>query len=158
MPDPARSQYRFGDVLALARKSWIQQLREQVLAAGYSEYRRSDAWITRVLLQSPRPIGKLGAEVGVTRQAARQLADGLLERGFATFELDPTDARRKLVALTPDGRQYARAVAKATDLLNHAILDRVSARDMQRADAVLRAVFPDEMRERLSNWMPPPKQ
>jgi hypothetical protein len=32
----------------------------------------------------------------------------------------------------------------------------VSVEDIETTDAVLRSVFPEEMRERLSHWMSPP--
>ena len=37
-----------------------------------------------MLWQGPLPVGRLGAGLGVTRQAARKVADGLEQRGYAT--------------------------------------------------------------------------
>jgi DNA-binding MarR family transcriptional regulator len=125
--------------------------------AGFADYRQTDAWTLRLLVQRPWAIGQLGDAMGVTRQAARQLADGMVERGYATLGTDPRDARRTLVVLTPSGEAYARAVSKAQDALNDALRERVSALDLAAADAVLRAVFPgDQARLRLDEAIPPP--
>ena len=151
------SQYRFGDLLALSRGSWIRQIRENVEAAGFPSYRRTDSWVLRLLAVGPLPIGRLGDSMGVTRQTARQLADGLVARGYATFEADPADARRTLVQLTPDGKRYARAVMKAQDDLNKTMRKRVTSEDLIAADRVLRAVFGSrEARSRVDAIVSPP--
>jgi DNA-binding MarR family transcriptional regulator len=125
--------------------------------AGFADYRQTDAWMVRLLVRRPWAIGHLGEAMGVTRQAARQLADGMVERGYARFGTDPQDARRTLVVLTPSGESYARAVWQAQDALNNELRDRVSAGDLAVADAVLRAVFPgDQARRRLDESVPPP--
>jgi len=155
----ASPSYRFGDLLALARRSWIRQVRELMDNAGFRGYRQTDAWILRLLTQQPRAIGQLGNAMGMTRQAARKLADGLVERDYAVLRSDPADARRTLVVLTPTGEAYGRAVAEAQEALNNAVRDRVSARDLEVADSVLRAVFPSVDGRRLANEsvsFPPP--
>jgi DNA-binding MarR family transcriptional regulator len=157
MAADARYPYRFGDLLALARRSWVQQAQARMAEAGYPDYRRTDAWMLRLLAGQPLPIGHLGDAMGVTRQTARQLADGLIDRGFATFDADPDDARRRLVVLTTEGEAYARAVRDTQDALNHAVHRQVSARDLATADAVLRTVFPDgQTRRRVDASVPPP--
>jgi DNA-binding MarR family transcriptional regulator len=157
MAADASPPYRFGDLLALARRSWIQQVRSRVQEAGFAGYRQTDAWMLRLLAHRPWAIGQLGDAMGITRQAARQLADGMVERGYATFGTDPADARRTLVVLTLGGESYARAVRQAQDALNSALADRVNAADLAVADAVLRAVFPgDQPRRRPDESMPPP--
>jgi DNA-binding MarR family transcriptional regulator len=143
MADNARPPDRFGNLLARARQSWIEQIRERMQEAGFSGYRRSDAWVLGLLLRQPLAIGQLGEALGITRQAARQLADGLIERGYASFGTDEADARRTLIILTPRGKVYGRAIWKAQDALNEKVRSRVTEADLAAADTVLRAVFPD---------------
>src|SRR5271154_3407461 len=155
----ARRPYRFGNLLALARKSWIEQVGERMQEAGFPGYRRSDAAVLAYLLPQPLAIGQLGEALGVTRQAARQLADGLAERGYASFGTDEADARRTLVILTARGKSYGRAIWMAQDALNETVRSRVSEADLAAADAVLRAVFPDDgARKRVDKRMPPPSE
>src|ERR1700677_4625641 len=113
--------YRFGNLLALARKSWIEQVGERMQEAGFPGYRRSDAAVLGRLLQQPLPSAHRGEARAITRQAARQLADGLAERGYASFGTDEADARRTLVILTPRGKIYGRAIWMAPDALNESV-------------------------------------
>jgi DNA-binding MarR family transcriptional regulator len=159
MADHANPPYRLGNLLALARRSWIEQIRDRMQDAGFPGYRRTDAGMLGLLLQRPLAIGQLGEALGVSRQAARQLADGLVERGYATFGTDDSDARRTLVVLTPSGQAYGRAIWMAQDALNKTVRSRVSEADLAAADAVLRAVFPDDnARQRVDERMPPPSE
>jgi DNA-binding MarR family transcriptional regulator len=156
MADNANPPYRFGDLLARARRSWIEQIRDRMQQAGFPGYRRTDAGVLALLLRQPLAIGQLGEALGISRQAARQLADGLAERGYASFGTDDSDARRTLVVLTPRGKAYGRAIWMAQDALNETVRNRVSEADLAAADAVLRAVFPDDKaRQRLDKRMPP---
>lgn len=149
--------YAFGDLLALARRSWIAQVRARVADEGFAEYRQTDAVVLRLLTRRPLAIGELGEALGVSRQAARKLADGMLGRRYVAFEQDPTDARRTLVVLTPAGEAYARVVADVQAALNMSMRERVSARDLAAADRVLRTVVTDPgARSRLDLLVPPP--
>ncbi len=157
MATDANPPYRFGNLLARARRSWIEQVRDRMQEAGFPGYRPSDALVLALLLQRPLAIGQLGEAVGISRQAARQMADGLVERGYATFGADEADARRTLVVLTRRGKAYGRAIWTAQDALNETVRSRVSEADLAAADAVLRAVFPDDKaRQRVDERMPPP--
>jgi hypothetical protein len=80
MATDANPPYRFGGLLARARRSWVEQIRERMQEAGFPGYRQSDAWVLALLLQRPLAIGQLGEAMGISRQAARQMADGLVER------------------------------------------------------------------------------
>ena len=156
MADNANPRYRFGNLLARARRSWIEQVRDRMQEAGFPGYRRSDAGVLALLLQQPLAIGQLGEALRISRQAARQMADGLAERGYATFGTDEADARRTLVVLTPRGKAYGRAIWIAQDALNQTVRSRVSQADLAAADAVLRAVFPDQdARQQVDQRMPP---
>jgi DNA-binding MarR family transcriptional regulator len=150
------STYRFGDVLALARQSWTAQMARRLEAKGYGDYRRSDAAAVRQLQRGPMSIGRLGAALGVTRQAARKVADGLERRGFATVARDDVDTRQVNVALTAAGEAYAKAVTQVIERLNRDLIRRVAPSDLAAADAVLRAVLTDEHTQRLAAFLPGP--
>ena len=100
MPAESTATYRFGDLLALTRQSWLGQMTSRLEGLGYAGYRRSDAAALRMLWRGPLPVGRLGAVLGVTRQAARKVADGLEQRGYATTERDSRDTRQLNVTLT----------------------------------------------------------
>ncbi len=149
--------YRFGDLLALARQSWIAQMAEELRTLGYDDYRRSDAAALRQLQRGPMSIGRLGTALGVTRQAARKVADALEHRGFVTLARDRADGRQIKVSLTAAGEIYAGAVSEVIEELNRDLASRVEPSDLAAADTVLRAVLADEHTQRLAEYlsMPP---
>ena len=156
MPRKSTSPYRFGDLLALARQSWIAQMAGGLAARGYGDYRRSDAAAVRLLQRGPMSIGRLGAALGVTRQAARKVADGLERRGFASLARDEFDARQVMIKLTSDGEAYAGAVRAVIEKLNRSVTRKVNPADLATADAVLRAVLADDHTRRLAEFLGPP--
>lgn len=157
MTDKSSAPYRFGDLLALARQSWIRQLSDGLAAAGYDDYRRSDSAAVRLLDRGPLSIGRLGDALGVTRQAARKVASGLERRGFATVRRNEQDARQLNVTLTAAGADYAAALRAVIDDLNRRVVRRVPAAQLAAADAVLRAALADEHTRALAAYLPAPR-
>lgn len=144
MSEQSRSTYRFGDLLALAREYWVREMTEQLARAGYADYRRSDAALVRLLSSGPRSITQIGAALRVTRQAARKLASGLQRRGYARTVRDEHDARQLNVSLTLRGESFALAIIGTIDTLNQRLASQVDTPQLLAADAVLRAVLPDQ--------------
>jgi len=150
------SPYLFGDLLALARLSWIGEMARRLETAGHPDYRRSDALVMRLLLRGPVPIGRLGRAAGVTRQAARKLVSGLEQRGYARLERDQRDARELNVVLTDRGVEYALAVADLVLRLNRELARRVDPAHLAAADSVLRAAITDPATLQRASRVPPP--
>jgi DNA-binding MarR family transcriptional regulator len=149
--------YLFGDLLALARQSWVRQMASRLDQRGYSGYRRSDAAVMRFLTRDAAPIGQLGSVLGVSRQAARKIADGLVQRRYAATEPDQHDARKTNVVLTPTGQAYAQAVLETIDALNRELCKQLDLEQLKAADTVLRAALADENeRSRAARLVRPP--
>lgn len=158
MHQTSSATYRFGDLLALTREHWVRQMTEQLAAAGFEDYRRSDAAVVRMLARRPRSVGELGQTLGITRQAARKLVSALERRGYATTARDERDARRLNILLSARGQSFAAAIVDATELLNRALAERVNADQLLAADTVLRATLPDQhARNRAARLIPPPQ-
>ncbi len=149
MPSRARA-LRFGDLLGLARQAWIREMAARLAARGYDGYRRSDALVLRTLRRGPMPVGRVAGALGVSRQAARKVVDGLERRGYASTERDAGDARRLNVVLTSEGAAYAAAVVAAVASINADFESRVDPATLQAARAVLAEVLaryaPDDAR------------
>jgi DNA-binding MarR family transcriptional regulator len=149
--------YLFGDLLALARRSWVQTMARRLEELGHADYRRSDAAVLRLIARRPLAVGELGAVLGVTRQAARKLAAGLEQRGYALLESDPHDSRRRTTVLTPAGEAYATAVVATLEAMNRELGERVDRAALIAADAVLRAsLADDDARRRADALVSPP--
>lgn len=138
----AKDSYRFGDLLALARRSWIRRICDELAWRGHPGYRVADA--TSMRIQAPHPIGTLVRALGITRQAERKLARQLQERGYATTASDPGDARKAVAVLTDEGRAYAKAIIDVIASLNRALAERVGRDQLVAADLVLRAALGDD--------------
>lgn len=137
--------YLFGDLLALARLHWIRAMAAGLAERGYPDYRATDAVLVRLLRRrGSATITRIGDRLGITRQAARKLVDGLERRGYAAEERDPSDSRSINVRLTPAGEAYAAAVVAVLEHLNRELAVRVDAADLAAADAVLRATLVTE--------------
>jgi DNA-binding MarR family transcriptional regulator len=127
----------FGDLLALARERWVSAMALSLAEKGYPGYRRSDAVAMRFLHSSSRALGAFAAPLGGSRQATRKVVTGLIERGYATLESDPGDARRRHVTLTPVGRAYAEAVLDTLNALSREVTEKVSPEELAAAVSVL---------------------
>jgi DNA-binding MarR family transcriptional regulator len=156
MPEQSSRPYPFGDLLALARQSWLTAMASRLAERGYADYRRTDALAVRLLRRGPVPVGRLGAALGVTRQAARKVAEGLVQRGFAATARDQEDSRQLNVSLTPAGEDYARAVVTVIEELNREVSRRTDPAGLAAADTVLRAVLFDDSTRQRGDLLPRP--
>lgn len=156
MADLSTSAYPFGDLLALARQSWITQMDSELQRHGYHGYRRTDAAVLRRLSRGPVSIGQLGDMLGFSRQAARKVAAALEHRGFVVVARDHRDGRQVNVELTPRGMAYARDLVDVIDRLNRAVAARVTPEQLVAADAVLRAALADARTPGIAAFLPPP--
>jgi DNA-binding MarR family transcriptional regulator len=157
VPERSTAPYLFGDLLALARQSWVSQMADRLGRLGYPDYRRSDAAALRLVRHGPVPVGWLAGRLGLTRQAARKIAGGLERRGYVRTQRDAADSRKLNIVLTPGGQAYAHAVLEVIDALNRELSERVEPAQLAAADAVLRAAISDEpARQRAARQVPPP--
>jgi DNA-binding MarR family transcriptional regulator len=148
--------YRFGDLLALARQSWVHRMAAELADRGFADYRLTDAATLRRLRRGPASVGELAVPLGVTRQAARKVVRGLEERGYASTRADADDARKLNVVLTSAGRAYADAIIEVIAGLNRSVAARVAPDQLAAADAVLRASIEDEGVARIAAFLSPP--
>jgi DNA-binding MarR family transcriptional regulator len=138
-PDSA-TKLLFGDLLALARERWIRAMAQRLSALGFEDYRRSDPLVLRSLRSEDVPLGSLTATLGLTRQGARKVVSGLVERDYARVTSSSVDTRRRMVSLTPRGRAYLAAVVVTLRSLNDVVVSGVDADQLDSAYAVLEFV------------------
>ena len=77
----------------------------------------------------PLPLNEIGLRLSLEKSWVSRAVDGLVERGWATKEPNPLDARSWLVTLTADGEARVRELNATLD--NHAarVLEHLSERD-----------------------------
>lgn len=85
----------------------------------------------------PVPLAELGQRLSLEKSWVSRAVDGLVERGWATREPNPADARSWLVTLTRDGQQ--RVLELNATLDNHAarVLQALPAAERPRVERAL---------------------
>ncbi|MEU3663017.1 MarR family winged helix-turn-helix transcriptional regulator [Streptomyces sp. NPDC032940] len=99
--------------LLAAAGGLTQRIHEGVVARGFQELRPAHGFAFARLAPDGATATELAAHLGVTKQAAGQLVDELVRKGYAERRPHPADARARLVVLTERGRACTRAAEEA---------------------------------------------
>lgn len=102
------------------------------------------AALATVMHSGRMTMSELASAMDLPRPLASRMADELVDRGLLERHGDPSDRRRVLVGLTPDGyRVFQRAHREAAVMLE-TVLQQMSAEDadalLQGLEALLRAL------------------
>jgi DNA-binding MarR family transcriptional regulator len=84
----------------------------------------------------------IAAYLGVTKQAASQLVEQLVQRGYVTRETDPGDARSRKLRLTDHGRACTRAAEQAAADTTEAWRRQLGTTALEALHCALQAVVP----------------
>ncbi|WP_327182218.1 MarR family winged helix-turn-helix transcriptional regulator [Streptomyces sp. NBC_01334] len=99
-------------VLLAAAGELTQRINDGVLARGF-EARPAYGFAFTRLAPDGATITELGAHLGVTKQAASQLVEELVRKGYVERRPHPEDARARLIVLTERGWECTRAAEEA---------------------------------------------
>ncbi|MFL5995109.1 MAG: MarR family winged helix-turn-helix transcriptional regulator [Streptomyces sp.] len=122
--------------LLAAAGDLTQRINDGVVARGF-EARPAWGFAFARLAPDGATVTELAGHLGVTKQAASQLVDEIVRKGYAERRPHPADARARLVVLTEQGWACTRAAEEAaaeavrswTDVLGesdvHALCDRL---------------------------------
>src|SRR4051812_34411773 len=91
-------------LLVAAGRVLIDRLTAAMAEAGL-QMRPAWGYVIRALHDQPLPLARLAELLDVTKQAAQQTVDEMEAAGLVVREPDPADGRRKLLALTGEGRR-----------------------------------------------------
>ena len=120
-------------LLRAARGTYGDAIREKLALAGYEDVPRNGSYVLGGAANHGGPIAGLTRDLGVSKQAASQLIDTLVLRGYLKRRADPDDRRRIVIELTPRGYAAAGVVREA----------------VQEVDAELAAALSDDQLEGL---------
>ncbi|GAB2787474.1 MarR family winged helix-turn-helix transcriptional regulator [Streptomyces chlorus] len=99
--------------LLAAAGGLTQRIHEGVVARGFEGLRPAHGFAFARLAPDGATVTDLAAHLGMTKQAASQLVDELVRKGYAERRTHPTDARARLVVLTESGWACTRAAEEA---------------------------------------------
>ncbi|AGS68631.1 MarR family transcriptional regulator [Streptomyces collinus] len=90
-----------------------QRINDGVVARGFTDVRPAHGFAFARLAPDGATVTDLAVHLGVTKQAASQLVDEIVRKGYAERRPHPADARARLVVLTGRGRECTRAAEAA---------------------------------------------
>ncbi|MCW7942998.1 MarR family transcriptional regulator [Streptomyces hygroscopicus] len=90
-----------------------QRIHDGVVARGFEGLRPAHGFAFARLTPDGATVTELAAHLGVTKQAASQLVDEIVRKGYAERRPHPADARARLVVLTGRGLACTRAAEEA---------------------------------------------
>ncbi|MHC5257172.1 MarR family winged helix-turn-helix transcriptional regulator [Streptomyces sp. UC4497] len=100
--------------LLAAASELTRRIHEGVVARGFDDIRPAHGFAFVRLSYGDATATELAAHLGVTKQAASQLVDELVRKGYAERRPHPQDARARLVVLTGRGWDCTRAAEEAS--------------------------------------------
>ncbi|WP_435896984.1 MarR family winged helix-turn-helix transcriptional regulator [Streptomyces niveus] len=98
-------------------RSLIDQLHTELARQGHPDVRPAHGFAMQAIGLDGATAATVGRRLGVSKQAAGKTVDRLTALGYAERTADPTDARRKLVRLTPHGLDALARSARIFDEL-----------------------------------------
>jgi DNA-binding MarR family transcriptional regulator len=95
--------YELPLLLFLGFRTLVDELHAELARQGHPELRPMHGFVFQAIGGSGTTAAELGRRLGISKQAAGKIIDGLLELGYVERGTDPDDARRKLIRLTDRG-------------------------------------------------------
>lgn len=108
---------------------------------------RNGAFVIGGVGNHGQPASALVEQLGVTKQAASQLIDTLVVRGYLTRTIDQDDRRRMNISLTDRGREAADAIRAGVTTVDQELEDRLGAAGLEQLRAGLVALC--DIRDRI---------
>ncbi|MEU7909094.1 MarR family transcriptional regulator [Actinoplanes sp. NPDC049118] len=100
-------------LLLSAARALVDGIDAGVRARGFADLRPAHGFAFVRLSGDGATVGQLAEHLNVTKQAASQMIEELVTKGYVTRRPHPDDARARLVVLTPKGWACTRAADEA---------------------------------------------
>jgi len=105
-------------LLLSAARALVEGVDAGVRARGFADVRPAHGFAFVRLAGDGATVGQLAEHLDVTKQAASQMVEELVTKGYVERRPHPNDARARLIVLTPKGWACTRAADEAaTELL-----------------------------------------
>jgi DNA-binding MarR family transcriptional regulator len=122
--------------LLLAERLNVETL--ESLRAEHPDIRYSHGFLFQQLVEGPRPVGEVAANLGVTSQAVSKMVRELEGLGYVERVADARDARVRRVGLTGRGRAAIEAGRSVRARLNRELADAVGEDRLSTAAKTLK--------------------
>jgi DNA-binding MarR family transcriptional regulator len=98
-----------GILLTNAMRGFVDLLHARLEEQGFADLRPPFGVVFRALRDGPLTLTVLAGRLGVTKQATSKVVDEMAGKGLLRRRPDASDARAKLLELTPRGRRAMQA-------------------------------------------------
>jgi DNA-binding MarR family transcriptional regulator len=130
-------------LLRHARNTYGSAMRRALAEAGYDDIPGNGLYVIGglALERADVPLGQLILELRLSKQAAGQLVDTLVTRGYLDRGPDKEDRRKLTVALTERGRAAAEVQRAAREKVDADLLAMVGEDNVERTRRTLAALI-----------------
>ena len=134
-------------LLRAARGAYGHAIRSRLAEAGLDDLPGNGPFILGGMANRGVSSGDLIRQLGISKQAASQLVDTLVVRGYLERRANDEDRRRMTIELTDRGRAAAAAVRAGVEAVDDELAERLTPTEL--AGLVAGLVGLTEIRERL---------
>jgi DNA-binding MarR family transcriptional regulator len=139
--DPTPDNWSLPALLRAARSTFGSAIRSALAEAGYDDLPANGPFVLGAIARTGAPLATVIRQLGVSKQAAGQLVDTLVARGYLDRHVDPEDRRRLVVVLTEPGNAAAAHIRAAVDGVEAELESRVGRTDLRRTRRTLAALI-----------------
>lgn len=150
-PDVQLSAVPLPALLRHARSAYGSAMRGALEHAGYHDIPKNGLYVIGGLALGAGdiPLAALIRDLRISKQAAGQLVDALVSRGYLDRTIDEQDRRRLVVTLTERGRAAAATQTAARERVDAALLAKVGRQCIEQTRVALAALA------EMASWEPP---
>jgi DNA-binding MarR family transcriptional regulator len=127
---PTAEQISIPALLRAARGAYGEAIGAELRAAGFDDLPANAPFVLGGMANHGGAPGDLVRQLGVSKQAASQLIDTLVLRGYLERNVDPEDGRRLTLTLTQRGKAAAAAVGAGVRAVDAELMELCSAEEI----------------------------
>ena len=131
----------FPALLRAARRTYGSEVTEALAEEGCDDMPRNGSYVIGAIARTGASLSQIISGLGVSKQAAGQLVDTLVTRGYLTRAADPDDRRRLTITLTDRGLAAAEVIRTAVERVDASVLGRVGPEYVAHTRATLAALI-----------------
>jgi DNA-binding MarR family transcriptional regulator len=131
----------FPALLRAARRAYGAAIRAALADAGCDDMPRNGSYVIGAIARTGASLSQIITGLGVSKQAAGQLVDTLVTRGYLDRSPDPDDRRRLTVTLTERGHAAATVIRSVIERVDADLAGRVGAEHVAHTRATLAALI-----------------
>jgi DNA-binding MarR family transcriptional regulator len=134
-------------------RALIDRLHEELARQGHAGARPAHGFALQAIGTTGVTAAELGRRLGVSKQAAGKTVDRLMRLGYVERVASSSDARAKLVRLTPHGLDLLNRSAVIFEALRAEWVASLGEERVQGLESALRSVVPGGLRVDAVGWL-----